>query len=196
MLTGENGILTKADNARKETQRADIIERARVKILEKQTENFGTLTEQELTDILTPTYGTLLDNGEETILDKILMTIDNKYEIPVKEIWNGNLKQEDKIINFEITMYYYPEIWFCQALEGENWSQWVERNIINNPNFSDPWGNIVTYSWGSREEYLGSQGSDVTFTQGAANVFYLINEMGECEFWRDKIMNGGKYQFR
>ena len=79
MLTGENGILTKADRSREETEKQSIIEEARIEILEKQTENFGTLTEKELINILTPSYGTLSNNGEKTVLDKILITKDGKY---------------------------------------------------------------------------------------------------------------------
>ena len=90
MLTGENGILTRTNEAKEKTQKENIIEEARIKIVEKQTENFGTLTEQELTEILTLTYGTLSGNGE-TILDKNLTTKEGNYEIPVKEIYNGIL---------------------------------------------------------------------------------------------------------
>ena len=38
-LTGENGIITKAIEARDETERASIIEQAKIDILEIQTEN-------------------------------------------------------------------------------------------------------------------------------------------------------------
>ena len=40
MLTGQNGILTQAQNARNETEKASVIEQARLDILEKQTEKY------------------------------------------------------------------------------------------------------------------------------------------------------------
>ena len=53
MLTGENGILTQAQNAKKETERAKIIEEVRLDILGKQTENgSGDISSDELEEIL------------------------------------------------------------------------------------------------------------------------------------------------
>ena len=53
MLTGENGILTQAKNAKTETERANIIEQVRLDILEKQTEKEGeNITSGELEEIL------------------------------------------------------------------------------------------------------------------------------------------------
>ena len=53
MLTGENGILTQAQNAKKETERAKIIEEVQLDILGKQTENgSGDISADELEEIL------------------------------------------------------------------------------------------------------------------------------------------------
>ena len=49
--------------------------------------NMGNFTENELVEILNK-YGTLSDNGEETILDKTLTSTDKKHEIKVNEIWD------------------------------------------------------------------------------------------------------------
>ena len=47
-LTGENGIITKAIEARDETERASIIEQAKIDILEIQTENqSGNITQKQ-----------------------------------------------------------------------------------------------------------------------------------------------------
>ena len=43
-LIGENGILTQANNARKQTERAEIIERVKTDILGEQAENEGNIT--------------------------------------------------------------------------------------------------------------------------------------------------------
>ena len=123
MLTGENGILTKADNATTETEKEAIIEDAKIKILEKQTENLGTLTERELTEILEPHYGTLSNDGEETVLTKTLTTTDGKYQIPVKEIYQGLLTKEKAIC----TIDGLCEIHF---MVGDTWFD-VKDQLIN-----------------------------------------------------------------
>ena len=87
---GEGGILRRAQTAKDVAAKEDIIERAKTDILGKQIENNGSLSEEELTEILTSTnyntQGTLSENGEESILDKTLTSKDGKYEIPVREI--------------------------------------------------------------------------------------------------------------
>lgn len=52
-LTGENGVLTKANTAKEQTEVADTIERARVDILETQAENkSGDITKKQFVEIL------------------------------------------------------------------------------------------------------------------------------------------------
>ena len=128
MLTGDNSILNKATNAKTQTERKDIIETARIDILGKQTENRGSLTEEELEDILTSsnysTQGTLSDNGEESILDKTLTSKDGKYTIPVSEIYNGSLSAGKTRLTSLITsasMYGY-EVTNYSANGVNNWS--------------------------------------------------------------------------
>ena len=61
----------------------------------------GTFTEKELVEILNK-YGTLSDNNEETILDKILTTSDKRHEIKVSEIWDNSFDKEKVIFTLEI----------------------------------------------------------------------------------------------
>ena len=91
-MTGEGGILGKATEAKEKTTRGKIIEQAKVEVFGKQTENLGSLTEKELKDIL-ENYGTLSENNEISILDKILTTKEGKYDIEVREIYDGKLEK-------------------------------------------------------------------------------------------------------
>ena len=97
--------MQKATEAKQNTERQQIIETARIDILGKQAENHGSLSEQELTVILTSndytTKGTLSDNGEATILEKTLTSSDGKYEIPVSKIYNGTLTNTEPSIPTE-----------------------------------------------------------------------------------------------
>ena len=99
MLTGDNGILTKAIDSKEKTERAEIIETAQMDILGKQAQNQGILSEQELIDILTSndynTKGTLSNNNEQSVLQKTLTSNGGKYQIPVSEIYNGLLISEE-----------------------------------------------------------------------------------------------------
>ena len=109
-LTGENGILTRASEASRESGKSQVIEEARVDILAKQTEKSGkSPTADELEQILTPKYGTLSD--EENILDRTLTTADG-YQIPVKDIWNGTIAEEIKTPISKTNSYvgYYADI--------------------------------------------------------------------------------------
>ena len=92
MLSGDNGILQKATDAKNQTEKAQIIENAQTDILAKITDKKGeNITEDELVEILTSsnynTQGRL--SSEEAILDRTLTSKDGKYTIPVSEIYNG-----------------------------------------------------------------------------------------------------------
>ena len=100
MLTGENGILSQAQEAKKATERASIIEQVRLDILEKQTVNgSGDITAGELEEILKKYFsneeenlkdiiaGTTTD-GEET---KLISKEDETIKIDLSEIYNGDI---------------------------------------------------------------------------------------------------------
>ena len=103
MLTGDNGILKRAGEAKERTDEEQIIEKAKMDILANQTSKLsGKINEKELKSILTK-YGTL--STEENIIDKKLTTTDGKYVIPVSKFYNGNVL-EATIENTEPKNYY------------------------------------------------------------------------------------------
>ena len=103
MLTGENGILKQAQEAKKATKRASIIEQAQLDILGKQTEkNGGDITAEELEVILKKYFSNEEENlkniinettseGEETLL---IAKEDSTIKIDLSEIYNGNITEE------------------------------------------------------------------------------------------------------
>ena len=93
MLTGDNGILKRAAEAKKETEIQQIIENARIDIINTQlSKQSGVITDNELEEILTSKYGTL-STEEENIVDKTLTTTDGKYKIPVSKIYDQVISQ-------------------------------------------------------------------------------------------------------
>ena len=96
MLTGENGILTQAQNAKKETERAKIIEEVQLDILGKQTENgSGDISADELEEILKKYFSNeeqnLKDIIEGTSTDKLISKEDETIKIDLSEIYNGDI---------------------------------------------------------------------------------------------------------
>lgn len=92
-LTGENGILIKSEKAKTETEIADIKEQIKIEILEKQTENLGNITENQLNEILEKydkdgKSDKVNDSGE-----RIIQT-DKGYIIKVSEIFNGSTSKD------------------------------------------------------------------------------------------------------
>ena len=129
MLSGDNGILTRATEAKEKTERDEIVENAKLDILTKLTEKKGeNLTASELEEILiSPNYntqGTLSD--EENILERTLTSKDGKYTILVSEIYSGEFEstnQDDiKLIHFTVDITEYT------AEEGMQWGEWIESS--------------------------------------------------------------------
>ena len=94
MLTGDNGILKQATNAREQSEKEKIKEQIKLDIMEKQVGKEGKdLTEDELTDIILK-YGEITGSGDD-IKGKVIKTTPGRYEIPVEDVYTGEIKKED-----------------------------------------------------------------------------------------------------
>ena len=96
MLTGENGILTKADSAQKETKRQEIIERAKLDILEYEAGNEGKITDKEVKVIIAK-YDKDYTEGSEFVFktnenQEEYFTTKDEQDILVSEIWKMSRK--------------------------------------------------------------------------------------------------------
>ena len=98
-LTGENGVLTKANTAKEQTEIADTIERARVDILGTQAENkSGDITKTQFVKILND-YFDDIPTAEALPEDLTTLTLTSKTEygshaIKISDIWNGTFGGE------------------------------------------------------------------------------------------------------
>ena len=100
MLSGNNGILQRATDAKTETEKAQIIENAQTDILGQQTENeSASITKEQLVAILNKYFQTTEITSIPDIIsptnDLELTTIDNKYIIRLSEIFSGNFLTKD-----------------------------------------------------------------------------------------------------
>lgn len=115
-LTGDNGLLTRAEKAREESEKTAIIEQIQLDIADKQIENLGSIDEDEFYKILGK-YGTV--SADETILT----TTNGNYKILISDIYSGNIsavtRQSNNLINKENLKY---GITTYQGNESENLS--------------------------------------------------------------------------
>ncbi len=97
ILTGDNGVLTKAASAKDKTERAEVIENAKLDILAIHSDKEGKLTTGDLKGVLDKYFK---DVPEEITAEDIatleLKTKDDKHTIKVSEIYNGKLVEASK----------------------------------------------------------------------------------------------------
>lgn len=84
VLTGNDGILSQAAKAKQENEKASIIEEIRLDIATKQTDNLGSINEDEFYEIL-GRYGTI--SADEITLT----TTKGNYDILISDIYSGEV---------------------------------------------------------------------------------------------------------
>ena len=87
LILGDNGLITRAQEAKKQQKIAEVKEKLSLELAAAETDAIirnESLEEEQLNDIVSK-YGTLQDD-KDTILTK-----DDNYEISLKEIWYGTL---------------------------------------------------------------------------------------------------------
>ena len=97
-LTGENGILGRAGEARDKTGRAQVVEDARLAVLDIQIQNDGKISEDNFKGVLAEYFQFDPDTTEltENWPNLTLTSKDGKYSgILAKEIYNGSFGEEE-----------------------------------------------------------------------------------------------------
>ena len=94
MLSGDNSILQKATTAKENTERAEIVENAKMDVLSEITDNKGSaLKESQLKSVLEKYFvnSEIPEKLPSDLSTLELTTLNNKYNIKVSEIYDGNL---------------------------------------------------------------------------------------------------------
>ena len=86
-LLGDNGIIKKAQDAGIAQQKAELIEKIKLKITEKRVDNNGGLFKDQIEDILDD-YGTIVKENDEITG---LTPTDKDYTIPIERIYSGTI---------------------------------------------------------------------------------------------------------
>ena len=134
-LTGENGILTRASDAKEETEKASVIEQAQTDLLAKQAENLsGDVTASDLKEVLDK-YFNDVPEADDITADIILTTKDEyggNYQIAVSDIYNDEIKGAVSIpegLEIGSTVSYNPSgtyLWeseYCSSPENTSYEK-------------------------------------------------------------------------
>ena len=182
-LTGENGILTRASDAREQTERTNVIEQARTDILGIQTEKKeGNITKGELKTVLDKYFD---DVPEDFTIDDVFTTKDEygKHEIAVSEIYNGNLGETQEVISkTESYVGYYADIEGDGTVDGIIYADLAKGNTgdgqwtDSDGNYTIPTEENVKDYYISKTDYEGDFGiKDVLSPTGSgAGRFYVM----------------------
>ncbi len=129
LILGQRNILQMASDSVIKSERIEIIERAKIDIMEKQTQNLGKFKQKDLEEILNK-YGTLSNEQEENILDKTLTTTDQKHQIKVNEIWN---KPFEGKISFTINgLNEQSHNGTYEVEKGTTWEEFINATFPKN----------------------------------------------------------------
>ncbi len=188
MLTGNNGILQKATDAKTNSEKQGIIEQARIDVLGQQAENKGTnITKEQLVTILNKyfeaTDSTSIPDEISSEHDVELTTIVEKYKINLSEIFKGKFANENNETTIIFRLYRGsnpdPTYEEYEAQEGMTWREWITAYCPEN--FSEGSANYVQYQIEHYRYLLKAPGSDVPsvymdneiIKDGVYGLFYL-----------------------
>lgn len=182
MISGDDGIATRAANAKEKTDKADIIERIRLDVTNKQLDTNGKVYKADFIEALEK-EGTL--STEEEVLDRTLTTTDGSYQILVKDIYNGPLYEETlDLITFKIGNTEYT------AVRGMTFAEWAESEyntstyLCDSSMLWDPSGGIYVTETSSYSSN-GISPTDII----EENHQYGSRGFAECVFPNSKILN-------
>jgi len=99
LILGDNGIITKAKEARKAQEIAEIKENVQMKIVElemQKLQNGQVITQAEIETILQAQNLEIIKNDDGTI--KSIKPVGKDYEIPYEEIYRGQVSQNTPVV--------------------------------------------------------------------------------------------------
>ena len=187
MLTGQNGILTQAQSAKKETEKSNLKEQVKSDLIAKQTESENAeLTKGDFKEILKKYF----DNVPEEIPDDLtgLELISKKeyggQKIKIEDIYNGTFgKEKQHIKTSESYVGYYADIDGNGTVDGIIYADLAVggNGIWNNGSCSNYEYSVVTEGlknyYVSQTGYEGPFGTkDVLAPEGSGqDRFYVMS---------------------
>ena len=185
MLTGENGIINRAVEARERTERASLVEQVQIDILIEQSKNTSeNLTREQLDSVLGKYFETIPD---DYTIDTVLTAKEEygKYEVAISEFYTG--KVEEKIEYAEETQNYtgyYADINADGVVDGIIFAD-MATGAKGNGQWPDDnsWGNYeIPIKTGLKQYYIKEE--EYTDDFGTLPVIAEVeNTSGEDRFY-------------
>ena len=150
LLLGQYGIVTRAQEAKKQTQVASITENIKLKLLDRQIEEVNTLTQTQIEEVLLK-YGTINKNEDGSI--KSITTKEGNYEIAFEDLYEGEVLEtynKAKNVNAPELLTGMSPIKFTEATEIAE-----GKTITTNAN-DENWYNYANKKWANAQTQDGS----------------------------------------
>lgn len=179
-LTGENGVLTKANTARIETERVAIIERSRTDVLAIQSDHEGKITKEQFDKVLED-YDKEKKSDRANEKGERVIETDKNYVIKVTEIYDGPFAEGKSVFYVESTEIAYEEnmIWTREIVNLFS-QNWIEDGYVG--------------KCGDRCLLIGADDEGISFFCRSYDTFYLeLN--GSRVHLGDEIVKGASYTF-
>ena len=167
-LTGENGIISKAREAKEKTEIAEVIEKAKMDLLASQVENDGALTNTDLKI----TFEKYFDGVPETLPDDLsTLTLKTKaeyvsHDITLSDIWNGTTASTN--------VKTYTVTYDVNGGNGGPSSQTkIEGRDLTLSSKQPTRSGFVFFGWGKDNNSLAYQPGD-TYNEDASITLYAI----------------------
>lgn len=110
MLSGESGIITKANEASDATEIGNIKSEIQLEILEKESKNITVIKKSEFEAIL-ENYGEISEDGIKLITDPLKTDTKKSYEILISDIYSEDFADEDnEETKIDITTFYIEQV--------------------------------------------------------------------------------------
>lgn len=178
-LTGENGLLNRATEAKDATQKSELIDKVRSEILAKIIDKHGkNLDEEEIKAILSEA-GFIVNNNTDLTDQETILTTNNGISITVGELMSGITMSPKKVIGSSL-------LWKLNdagdTIVGYLGTEPIEGDTLIIPNYVEDENNVV-----HKITKLGSYSTD----GGLKNGRYGSNYMASISNGKKLIISHG-----
>ncbi len=204
MVVGDNGIISQAQNAKEETEKADVKEKTQMDILEKELENEGNINKGDFVTILNQYFdGVPTEENLPEDLNNLTLISKEAYgghEMNIGDIWNGTFAQASLAETVTGTNYGdYIDYSIDLNEDGDTTNDWrifyndgdhvfiiAADYVPNTSSYLDNVGTGMTASdtynlyWNSEPETTQTVNPDILSLFKQSWTDYNINGNGRC----------------
>lgn len=165
-LTGEDGLIIRARRAKEETEKAELLEKIQMDILENQVENNGgTVTKVKLKEILDKYFSNVPDIDDfpdETLTSQIKLKATKEYgeyEINLSDIYKGNLSNSTEIAGGDTPVFNPELLTIGEAINTDKYGYKVTNYNVTTDEFKTGVWRLFyqdsNYTYIITDEYVG-----------------------------------------